>query len=168
MLLLTKPISAKKLNIDAMRKIIEDEVKSIADDIEADFKKTTATWDHKPQFDKEVQIGPGEIAILVGTDDEIYNYVDQGTRPHKIKPKKPGGVLAFQSIYTAKTVPKIVDSGSGGSSGSTVFTTGVNHPGTKARKFSEAIAEDWEPEFKKRMEMAFSKASKVSGWSVGA
>ena len=45
------------------------------------------------------------------------NYVHGGTRPHVIRPRSPGGVLAF-------TI-----------GGQMVFAKRVNHPGTKANPF---------------------------------
>ena len=44
-------------------------------------------------------------------------FVRGGTRPHEIRPKKPGGVLAFKI------------------GGRTIFTKKVNHPGTKANPY---------------------------------
>lgn len=45
----------------------------------------------------------------------VWNH--DGTRPHPIRPRQPGGVLVFTSH------------------GRTVFARGVQHPGTKATKF---------------------------------
>lgn len=137
-----------------------------ANDILLDFELTTATWNHQPKFEKLVQVGPDEIAVLVGTDDEIYGYVDKGTKPHIIAPKKPGGVLAFPSGYTAKTRPNVASSSNGGSGGDTVFAAYVLHPGTEARNFDKVIQKDWEKKFKRRMEQAMSEAASASGHEV--
>ena len=45
------------------------------------------------------------------------NFVHGGTRPHVIRPRSPGGVLAFKI------------------GGQMIFTKRVNHPGTKANPF---------------------------------
>jgi len=52
-------------------------------------------------------------------------YVDQGTKPHEIKPKRVGGVLVF-------TV-----------NGQKVFARKVHHPGTKAQPFVLPAFQAW-------------------------
>lgn len=104
-----------------------------------DFKVTAQTWEHKPGFSIEA---PDNATRIVGTNDTIYGYVEEGTRPHVIVAK--GKTLAFPSGHRAKTRPRVIGSGSGGSSGSTVFTKRVQHPGTDAREFSVVIAEKWQ------------------------
>jgi len=158
-----KPIHPSKLNLPAMQQELEDEANSIADDIMLDFLLTTGTWEHDVKFEKIVQVGPDSIEILVDTDDEIYGYVNNGTRPHVILPKKEGGVLAFPSAYSAKTTPGIASSHAGGSSGETVFAKGVLHPGTEARKFDEIISKDWEKRFKSRLQEAMKRVAVASG-----
>lgn len=59
-----------------------------------------------------------DIGIMVGCDTVPYALLHhEGTEPHVILPKKPGGVLVF-------TV-----------NGTKVFTTKVNHPGTKPNPY---------------------------------
>jgi hypothetical protein len=100
-----------------------------------EFQQTTRSWRHKPDFRIAKD---GDDRVTVGTDDEIYGYVDQGTRPHVIRPRR-GRFLRFQAGARAKTTPGSLSSGGGGG-GVTTFRRGVNHPGTKARGFSELIA----------------------------
>ena len=105
-----------------------------------DFKVTAQTWDHKPDFAIET---PNDDERIVGTNDTIYGYVEEGTRPHVIQ-AKAGGVLAFGPGARAKTRPRVIGSGSGSRGGATVFRPRVNHPGTDAREFSVVIAEKWQ------------------------
>jgi hypothetical protein len=100
-----------------------------------EFRQTTRSWRHKPDF-RIVREGDGRQAV--GTDDEVYGYVDQGTPKHVIRPRR-GKFLRFQAGARAKTTPGSLSSGGGGG-GTTTFRRGVNHPGTKARGFSELIA----------------------------
>jgi hypothetical protein len=100
-----------------------------------EFQQTTRSWRHKPDFRIAKD---GDDRVTVGTDDEVYGYVDQGTRPHVIRPRR-GRFLRFQAGARAKTTPGSLSSGGGGG-GTTTFRRGVNHPGTKARGFSELIA----------------------------
>ncbi len=62
--------------------------------------------------------GPSPLGLVV-SDHPASIFVINGTRAHKIRPKKPGGVLVF--------TPK-------GGSGK-VFARVVNHPGTKPNDF---------------------------------
>jgi hypothetical protein len=168
MTLLIKQIKPGRLKVDAMRLELLNEMRKAGTAIRKDFEKTTKTWEHKPKFTQEISLtGPGPT-ILVGTDDEIYGYVSRGTKPHPIfagyyTGKSDKKVLAFGSKFKAKTRPGVIGSSSGGSSGKMVFTPFVQHPGTKPRKFEEAIEKKWRKQFKRRMEQAMARAAKASG-----
>jgi hypothetical protein len=103
-----------------------------------DFQSTTSTWNHKVAFTATAT----RDGYDVGTSDEIYGYVDQGTRPHVIVGH--GGPLVFQSGYKAKTSPRVIGSSGGGATGAVVFTRMVQHPGTAAREFTETILAKWQ------------------------
>lgn len=53
----------------------------------------------------------------IGSDVSYAGYVHDGTRPHQIRPRNPGGALRFRM------------------GGRIVFARVVNHPGTRARPF---------------------------------
>lgn len=53
----------------------------------------------------------------IGSDVSYAPMVHDGTRPHQIRPKNPGGVLRFRM------------------GGRVVYAKVVNHPGTRARPF---------------------------------
>ena len=53
--------------------------------------------------------------VRVTTDDPIAEFVEWNTKPHRIRPRKPGGTLAFRNQKT----------------GGMIFAKGVKHPGTK-------------------------------------
>ena len=165
-MILIKTINPGKFNQKGMRDALTAETQAISKDILLDFELTTATWKHQPKFERLVQVGPDKVEILVGTDDEIYGYVDKGTKPHVIRPKRKGGVLAFPSGYNAKTVPNIPSSFKGGSFGTIIFAGAVKHPGTKARNFDKVIRKSWLPKMKRRMEAAMRRATKASNYSM--
>lgn len=160
-----KAIKPNKLKVPGMVEALEAEAKSAADDLELEFMLSTATWKHNVKFEKIIQVGPDSVQILVDTDDEIYRYVNEGTRAHEIWAKK-APVLAFPSIFTPKSQPGRQASGSGGSGGETVFTPYVHHPGTKARRFDKTIMKTFTPKYKRRMEKAMTEAAKASGHSM--
>ena len=72
------------------------------------------------------EIEGDEITIL--TSDNRVVFFDRGTQPHIIRPKKPGGTLAFraQQSFTYKD-------GSKGQFGDLVFAKEVRHPGMEPR-----------------------------------
>lgn len=68
---------------------------------------------------ESVIIGPNMV------EAPYAGYVEFGTRPHQIRPRKPGGSLVF----------KVGDK--------TVFARVVNHPGTKAQPFVMEAFQAW-------------------------
>ena len=142
-----------------------------------DFQKTTKTWEHDVQFETVISLRQPGPSVLVGTDDEIYGYVNDGTGgkgkgPTYPIPKVPKvkGALRFRwggkGSYKAKTKPRIIGSAPGGPSGPWVSFKQVQHPGTKARKFDEVIEKKWKSAFKTRMEKAMRDAAKASGHGI--
>lgn len=159
-----KQIKPSTLNIDGMIDALVAEAERVADEIETDFAFTTSTWDHQPKFEKEIDTTDG-IAVLVGTDDEIYGYVNDGTRPHTIEPVNKS-VLRFQAGYTPKTSPGSMTSKRGGSFGDFVYAKSVRHPGIRPRNFDKRISKEWESKYKSRMEGAMRDARHASGWEA--
>lgn len=158
-----KVIKPSGINEKAMLDELTKEMKGIGEGIAKDFEATTKTWEHKPKFSRELQSGPTRIRAYVWTIDEIYGYVNSGTKPHRIVPKR-SRVLSFPGgQYRAKTSPGVIGSSSGGSSGGQVFSRGVRHPGTKARDFEGTIEKKWHGLFQKRMSAAMERAAKRSG-----
>ena len=118
---------------------LKGEAALLKTDMLADYKRTTSSWSHRVTFEamSDTQ-ADGSFSVMVGTDDRIYGYVDLGTRPHIILPKR-ARVLAFQGGYRAKTSPGVLGSSGGGKFGATIFARAVRHPGTKARGFTRMI-----------------------------
>lgn len=106
--------------------------------IERDMQSTTRTWTHKPQFRIVIGTRGKDLRATIGTDDPIYQYVDHGTKAHKIRAKR-SKYLAFQSGYKAKTRVGIIGSQEGGAFGDTQIAKEVNHPGFPGRKFIATI-----------------------------
>lgn len=121
-----------------------------------EYRKTVKTWDNKPVFKADLpRIHGADIVFMFGTDNEIYAYVDFGTRPHLILPRR-APALAFQSGYTPKTARGVIGSTRGGSSGNRVFARAVYHPGTQARLFTKIIAAKAQAKIKPRMDKAIA------------
>ena len=113
--------------------------KEIGKEVKRDFQKPTRTWRHKVGFEVLTNVTSNGIEILAGTDDKIFGWLEHGTRPHWIRPKR-AKALRFMSGFHPKTTPGHLGSGQGGSYGDIVFSRGVRHPGTKPRRWLPIIA----------------------------
>lgn len=160
-----KVIIPKRINQTALLAELAGEMKAVQKEVGKDFGATVRTWDSRPKFNEEFENRPQRIRFLTGTSDKVYGYVSGGTKAHRIRPKR-AKVLAFQGVYRAKTSPGAIDAKPGGSSGATVFSQGVRHPGAKARKFPEAIEKKWRRPFPNRIRAAMGRAAKKSGHSI--
>lgn len=114
--------------------VVDDALFLTAVDMRRDFQYTTATWKEFVRF----EIVKDRRGYRVFTKDDIYRFVDLGTRPHIIRAKR-AKVLAFQGGYAAKTRPGVIGSTGGGPSGGMQYAAEVHHPGTKARRFTKII-----------------------------
>lgn len=161
----SKVIKPAKLKDKDMRLELLNGLRTVARAVERDYKETVKTWERKPEFETIISLRGGKAEFLVGTSDLIYKYVDEGTKPHPIFPKK-AKFLRFQSGYQAKTTPGIIGSKAGGRSGSEVFSRGVMHPGSKPRKFSELINKKYKSRFKDKMHDSMKRAAKKSGHAI--
>lgn len=159
-----KAIKANELKAKAMRLELLNELKKVGREVVKDFQATTATWKHKPKFEQTISLKGGP-SIQVGTDDEIYRYVEEGTKPHDIYPRK-AKVLRFKPGYSAKTSPGVIGSGPGGASGKEILRPYVRHPGTKPRNFAKAIEKKWRRSFPDRMQKAMKRAREKSGHAI--
>ena len=160
-----KEIKPKTLDIDGIVDALVKAAEQAADDIEKDFQYTVMTWNHQPKFEKLVSVDSDGIAVIVGTDDEIYGYVNDGTKDHYVAPVH-AKALRFRPIYVAKTSPGSMVAKRGGSSGDYVYSRGHMVSGIKARKFDKRIEKEWNKKYKRRMEKAMRDAKNASNWSV--
>jgi len=167
-----KAIKPKRFNDKAMRERLRYWGNKVGNEMKKDFEATTATWDHPVKFETKTSGGKGLGGQVteVWTTDDIYRYVDQGTGQaaghggkYPITPKKKGGMLAFPSMFSPKTKPKVIGSSAGSSGPVDTFRQIVMHPGIKPREFSKTIEIKWTPKFKREMEAAMKDAAKASG-----
>lgn len=157
-----RPRKSPVINVKAFEREIRAAVDKTADGMLADFKKTTRTWRTDVKFyarPKGGQLGRRDMVITIYTNSQIYQYVEAGTKPHPIRPKK-AKALRFLSNYRAKTRAGFIGSSAGGTSGNPVFAKEVMHPGTKARNFAAIIAKKHTPRFKKNVDAAMARAAK--------
>ena len=124
--LVMTPIIPAKFNEAAFWEEIAGEAQKLAKEIKKDFEGTTKTWKTKVVFEELYEIGPNDVTIFVGTDNEIYGFVDKGKRPHRIEPKG-NYPLAFRSGYTGpKTKPGSLRSVNRGKATAPIFLQRVS------------------------------------------
>jgi hypothetical protein len=140
------------LSIEEMRRTLVGE---IAPDIKRRFEDVVYNWEHKPKFIAKFVRTKDEMGIelrVTGKNAKIWNYVSQGTRPHRI-PKTGETLLAFQwggpGSYQPKTYPNPMMWGGPGTvrGGESTFRMHVHHPGTEARNFEEGIRKEYTRRF---------------------
>lgn len=137
-------------------KVIERELEKEIKKTLADFQTATSTWRNQPDF----QIETGKERAAVFTDDEIFGYVDEGTRPHEIKPRY-AKALRFNASFVPKTVPNRLKAGAGGSGPPVVYSQGVQHPGNKPRNITKIIADRSQRRFVKAVDGAIIRLRNI-------
>lgn len=125
--------------------------------IEEDLNAVTETWNHKVKFKVRWNTAGNNIEMTITTNDKVFIYVNDGTRPHVIQPRTARR-LVFQSGYTAKSTVGSLRSRRGGKSGPTVYAKLVHHPGNEARKFDELVAKKHKNLLQKEVDAAIKKA----------
>lgn len=149
------------LNAKALNRAIENTLTAAARSAKVDFGVTVRTWSakDKPTF----VIVRLAYQRIVGTDSKIYQYVTRGTRPHKIKAKTRAGLAFKVGGFRAKTRPNWIGSNKGAQGKEWRGAREVDHPGTSARGFEQAIGQKWQKELPVLMQQAidaeFSRAS---------
>lgn len=126
-------------NAPKLARAVENTLEAAAKDVKVDFGVTTQTWKQKPEFTIERKTAER----IVSTQDEIYGYVSEGTRPHVITARGRGG-LVFGVPSSPKTHVRAIGSGRGSRGTTIVHARQVHHPGTEAREFEEVIGAKWE------------------------
>lgn len=132
--------------------------------IKKEFAKSVKDWGTPVKFEtfqkgvvpqKFVQ----DIALQIGTTNQIYRYVSDGTKPHVIRPKR-AKVLRFRTGGKSKTTVGRIPSRKGSPGDNPVSAREVHHPGTKAREYEKRIAKKMKPVFNKNIKAAIEAATK--------
>lgn len=128
----------------------------------AKHDEVVADWDTEIEFKARKFVTKSGIRINVfasGENKMIWIYVTQGTRPHVIKPKRPGYPLRFKwggpGSYKPKTTTAPSFGGPGEVQGGKIVRfPAVNHHGNEPRPFPAQIAREYKPTFSRDMENA--------------
>lgn len=127
-----------------------------------DYKATTKTWNHKVDFTVTVrQVGDDKQAVI-GTDDEIYGYVNDGTEAHIIRPRV-SPYLRFAFGGSPKTRAGVIGSRRGSPGENWRNASFVLHPGSAPRKFSESIAKRRQKTVEQETSQNIAKVARKQG-----
>lgn len=150
-----RPIIPKLPDLD-LSKIAQQELEKEAKTIQRELGYPTKTWKRKVTFeidhatDKQVQ---------VSTDDKVYEYLDKGTKPHIIRPKRAKRLHFFASGFVAKTRVGILNARAGRkATKDETFAQEVHHPGIRARKWSKLVRERSKLRFQRNIQKAIKLA----------
>lgn len=157
----------KKFNPKAWDKHFKNEAREWADEVNQDYTKSHRTWSREssPEHKTTVKVGSGRVEATVQMIGQIYGFVHEGTRPHKIR-AKAGKRLGFQTGYKAKTSVGYLASFPGGPFGPFTGAQEVNHPGFQGRQQSRAIKANREGSWTEHMQKALDAGAKDCGHAL--
>lgn len=154
-----------------VRRDIRAEMRNHGEDVKGEFEGIVSDWSSKnrPKFTIDEELSSRVIRVTIRPHkrrraSRIFEWVDQGTRPHKISPRRrrPKSLtkerLAFRLDYKPLTRPVAqAHTGDGKKHGGWVMPKTVQHPGVKARLFSQEIKRRTEEKFRRRIESIFRR-----------
>lgn len=133
-----------------------------SDDIQSTGRDAVREWRSKVDFGENLTLDTQRIEAIIkpkGRAVKIFGFVDLGTKPHVIMPRKEGGMLKFRVGYSARTMPVAkYNVGTGQSFGSWATKAMIFHPGTKPRKFLETFMKELIPSFQVRVQQEITRA----------
>lgn len=141
-------------------KAIDNAVQQTGSLIMRDMQATVRTWEHKPTFYVVIHKSSGEYAVIAGTNNLIYLFVDHGTKKHPITAKR-SKYLRFSLGYRAKTRVNIIGSQEGGPFGPDQFAQTVKHPGFPGRNFIIRIKARRQVTMRQMTEQAIAKVNRL-------
>lgn len=137
---------ARDLNLQGrrLRNAYANAAEELGDGAADRYKRATRTWRRSIRFEVVTDASSRGFEVLVGTDDQVFAWVDKGTRVGKGKyPIVPRYAKALRWFNrTPKTTPGALQSGHGRILSGPHYAQGVMHPGIKPRRFTEKV-EEW-------------------------
>lgn len=162
-----------KAQFKAIQDSIKKELAKVGEQHVKEREKIVGDFDTEIKFGYRISITEAQVTLTILLENEATQVSDNfsvgdlwkaldktGVRPHVIRPKKPGGVLAFQAGYQPHTRPIARSGGPGRATGERVFSRFVNHPGYPPRKFSAVIGKRLERQYKAAIDRGVRLGSK--------
>jgi len=155
-----KAIEPEIMNLDGMRRTIQQALLNEGADMRSDFEKTTSTWEgEKPTFKPYVATSGGAARVEIepkGQGVDKWGWLDRGTSSHFVRPKRAKR-LRFKTGGKNKTRVGKLQSGPGQRpSGPDRFSKGHRVSGIKARNWSRVIYQNSSIRFLRRMNEAIN------------
>lgn len=148
----TKQIKPKNLDIDFMLAMLADGVQSEGETQQKEYAKTTRTWRNKPEHELEFSQTKTEIKATNITDDKIYFFLHDGTKVR---------YATLSRDWQSKTTPRILNSGAG--RGRVLFVSKAHpRPGIKAREWTDVIIRNRRRPFKANMERIMVSLARIA------
>lgn len=146
-----------------IERVLDDEVKPV---LLKSHEVVVAGWEHRVIFAARKHIESNRISLTVfpTSNQDIWNFVDQGTDPHSIDVVSAPYLVFPRGPYEPKTLARPARTVSGGGYAkdkSLVKVKHVDHPGSEPREFTKAIAEDIKPSYQAEMENAFRRVARA-------
>jgi len=151
---MTAVVSGSKVvkGVEAVQKAWKEALREERDEISRLYHKTYSNWHHKPSESKTLKASGDEWYVEVKLTGRIYWFVHESISVLR---------AVFSDDWSPKTQPRVLGSGSG--SGQMVYASKkVAKPPYEAREFTEAIVEERQPKFQKRMEQATQAGAKAA------
>lgn len=126
------------------------------------FQKTVFGWSTKPTFGWAQTRTADSMTLIMypqGAGADIWEMINEGTKPHVIRPGKRK-FLSFRPGYRASTTPGTLQSRRSYRSGKYIAASLINHPGIEARRFTEVIAEEYNNPYMNEMQDAINNVAK--------
>lgn len=152
------------IDIDEVRLELLNALRKEGRLVRRELQKATRTWNHKVTFDMKVSLAKGDRYVQVSTDDQIFAWVNDGTRSHMMGPILPVNkkALKIPSGSILKTTPHKLSSRKGRQVGPYFIrkrTRRFLHPGTEGRFFTQVVVDRIERtnRFQKGLDVAVQK-----------
>lgn len=156
MRVIIKPI-IPSIHVPDFQKIAKTELRREVVAVKRELALPTKRFKHTVEFYETQAPGAASSGIEVATKDKVYNILDGGAKPHIIKPKK-AKMLAFNSVFKAKTKPESLNSGAGRNSPPVAFARVVHHPGIKPRNWKKIVLKRSRKRFPANVDKAVRRA----------
>lgn len=172
---MTRRVKDPKYQIQDIQEAVRAELEPLAKAHARSRARVSSNWDHQPDFEGVVRVGPKVIEVQVQIKNKsarvndsldiggLWALINAGSPAHRIEPRNEGGLLVFNwggpGSYQSKTGANPARFGGPGQvrGGEIVAFPGLDHPGFPGRHFNEDINADLEPEFAKRVPRGVKK-----------
>ena len=141
------------------KKIINNVSKNVAKQqkiFARDVKNATAAWKNP----LELELDSDDEGATISTDDDRYKWVDEGTKPHEIRPRN-AKVLRFTSGSGVRSEIARRKAKSARRDANVTYATSVSNPGIRPRSITEKIMARRRPRIISSVDDAIEEAIKL-------